>query len=145
MLSEGLTWNANGSLQQLTLGDKCQVQTCSYAHDDLSRIASVACTGNTWSENFSYDPFGNISMSGTVQSWQATYNESTNRIQTIPGASASYDAKGNLLHAGPAGGGAGATPCRFLTTATATCLATAPTTTLGTATGAIPSTSTMAA
>jgi hypothetical protein len=96
-LSEGLTWNANGSLQQLTLGDKCQVQTCSYAHDDLSRVASVACSGNTWSQNFSYDPFGNVNASGSG-TWAATYDQTTNRIQTIPGASPSYDANGNLLN-----------------------------------------------
>jgi hypothetical protein len=98
-LSESLTWNANGSLQQLSLADRCQVQTCSYAHDDLSRVGSVSCSGNTWSQNFSYDPFRNVNKSGSA-SWAATYDQTTNRIQTIPGASPSYDANGDLLNDG---------------------------------------------
>ena len=71
-------------------------QTCSYAHDDLSRIANVNC-GSVWAQSFGFDPFGNISKSGSL-SFVATYSNSTNRISTITGAPApTYDANGNLL------------------------------------------------
>jgi len=42
------------------------VQTCTYSADDLSRISSVNClngTTNVWNQNFTYDPFGNITKS----------------------------------------------------------------------------------
>jgi RHS repeat-associated protein len=60
-------------------------------------VASVNCnSGSTWAQTFGYDAFGNVTKSGTG-SWLPTYNQSTNRIQSIPGASVSYDANGNLL------------------------------------------------
>lgn len=71
-------------------------QTCNYAHDDLTRIASANC-GAAASQTFSYDPFGNISKSGSPYSFQPTYSTATNRFATIPGATPSYDANGNVL------------------------------------------------
>ena len=44
-----LTWNANGSLQNLNTQDlfnTAGTQSCNYLDDDLSRIGSVNCTGN---------------------------------------------------------------------------------------------------
>jgi RHS repeat-associated protein len=44
-----LTWNANGSLQNLNTQDLFNTpgtQGCNYLHDDLSRVASVNCEGN---------------------------------------------------------------------------------------------------
>jgi RHS repeat-associated protein len=67
-----------------------------YAHDDLARIASANC-GTAASQTFSYDPFGNISKSGSPYTFQPTYNSATNRFSSIPGASVSYDANGNVL------------------------------------------------
>jgi RHS repeat-associated protein len=43
------TWNANGSLNGLNITDpfnSADTQTCSYQHDDLSRIANVNCSPN---------------------------------------------------------------------------------------------------
>jgi RHS repeat-associated protein len=94
-----LTWNANSSLQKLVVSDAFNTadnQTCNYSHDDLSRIAQANC-GTAASQTFSYDPFGNISKSGSPYSFQPTYSSGTNRFSTIPGASVSYDANGNVL------------------------------------------------
>jgi len=60
-------------------------------------IATDHC-GSTWSQTFSYDPFGNLSKSGT-QSFQPVYYYSgqpiTNRYIPFTGFTATYDANGN--------------------------------------------------
>jgi len=62
----------------------------------LARIASANC-GTAASQTFSYDPFGNISKSGSPYSFQPTYSPSTNRFATLPGFTPTYDANGNVL------------------------------------------------
>lgn len=97
-ISGTLTWNPNGSLQQLVIADSfnaADAQTCKYNADDLSRLASVSC-GSTWAQTFSYDPFGNITKSGSV-SWMPGYSASTNHYSL---AGTSYDADGNLTNDG---------------------------------------------
>lgn len=97
-----LTWNANATLGQLAITDQfngADTQTCNYVHDDLTRIASANC-GTAASQTFSYDPFGNISKSGSPYTFQPTYNSTTNRFATIPGTTPSYDANGNVLSDG---------------------------------------------
>ncbi len=98
----GLNWNPNGTLGSLAITDgfnSSGTQTCSYGtstvagYDDLGRLASVNC-GSIWSQTFSYDPFGNITKSGSV-SWMPGYNQATNRY-TLGGTS--YDSNGNLLN-----------------------------------------------
>jgi hypothetical protein len=100
--SGGLTWNANGSLNQLALTDNLNAgntQTCTYSHDDLGRIGSAICSGNKWGQNFSYDPFGNVTKSATVGiTFLPTYNLTTNRFSSMPGCTPSYDLDGNLLN-----------------------------------------------
>jgi len=89
------TWNPNGSLKQLAITDpfnSSDTQTCSYSQGDLASIKSVSC-GSAWSQTFTYDPFGNITKSGSI-SWMPGYNTTTNRY-TLGGTS--YDADGNLL------------------------------------------------
>lgn len=89
-------WNPNGTLQTLAITDpfnSSNAQNCSYSYDGLARINSANC-GSVWSQTFSYDPFGNITKSGTVN-WQPGYNVSTNRY-TLGGTS--YDAKGDLTN-----------------------------------------------
>ncbi len=91
-----LTWNANGTLGQLAINDRANgSHTCTYAHDDLSRIASANC-GSPWSQTFSFDAFGNLTKSGTL-SWMPTYSSATNRYASLPSGSPSYDANGNDL------------------------------------------------
>ncbi len=100
--SGGLTWNSNGSLGQLALTDNLNTgntQTCTYSHDDLGRIGSANCSGNKWGQNFSYDPFGNVTKSATVGiTFSPTYNLATNRFSSMPGCTPSYDLDGNLLN-----------------------------------------------
>ena len=89
-----LNWNANGSLGSLAITDQinpADSQTCNYSHDDLGRIASVNC-GSAWAQTFTYDPYGNITKSGS-SNWQPGYNNSNQ--YTLGGTS--YDANGNLL------------------------------------------------
>jgi RHS repeat-associated protein len=97
-----LTWNANSSLSQLSITDQynsSDTQTCNYSHDDVARIATANC-GTAANQSFSYDPFGNISKSGSPYSFQPTYNAATNRFATIPGTTPFYDANGNVLSDG---------------------------------------------
>ena len=97
-----LTWNANHTLQSQNITDpfnSSDTQNCAYSYDDLSRLTSVNC-GTPWSQTFSYDAFGNISKSGTY-SFQPIYKNvsgnTTNQFVSIPGATVSYDANGNVL------------------------------------------------
>jgi RHS repeat-associated protein len=99
-----LTWNGNSTLQKLVVTDpfnSADNQTCNYIHDDLSRIAQADCATGGWGQSFAYDPFGNITKSVLTghsgNSFQPTYNSATNRFSSIPGASVSYDANGNVL------------------------------------------------
>jgi RHS repeat-associated protein len=96
-IASHLTWNANGSLAQVTstdTNDSTKNQNCSYTADDLGRIASVNCGSSTWAQSFSYDPFGNINKSGSI-TYSAAYNSATNQVSSGPPAG--YDANGNQL------------------------------------------------
>jgi RHS repeat-associated protein len=93
-----LTWNSIATLGTLGVTDPFYSggnQTCSYTHDDLSRIAGANC-GSPWAQTFSYDAFGNISKSGTI-SFQPTYSYLTNRMTQIGSSTPTYDANGNVL------------------------------------------------
>jgi RHS repeat-associated protein len=102
-----LGWNQNGTLGTLGIVDPfngANTQTCTYTHDDLGRVSSVSCGNSTWTQNFSYDAFGNISKSvptgGTGISFHATYvhtdGSNNNQIWSLPGFTPTYDADGNL-------------------------------------------------
>jgi YD repeat-containing protein len=75
-----LGWNANGTLSSLATFDPFNSgvnnRTCNYVYDDLPRLASDNC-GSVWSQTFSYDPFGNLTKSGSI-SWMPGYNSATN-------------------------------------------------------------------
>jgi len=88
-----LTWNTNGTLQQLAITDNVNPsnsQTCNYTHDDLGRVASANCGSSIWSQTFGYDPFGNITKTvppgATGMSFEVNYDytNNTNRITTVP-------------------------------------------------------------
>lgn len=72
-------------------------QTCNYVYDDLNRLASVTCPSK-WSQTFTYDQYGNVSMSGSM-SWLPGYNSANNRY-TLAGVV--YDANG-FITTGPLG------------------------------------------
>jgi RHS repeat-associated protein len=97
-----LTWNAIGTLKKLVITDPLDTgdaQTCNYSHDDMGRIASSNCGTSIWNQNFSYDPFGNITKTvptgSTGISFQPTYDTTgmTNRITSSP---FTYDSMGDL-------------------------------------------------
>jgi YD repeat-containing protein len=100
-LTGNLTWNANGSLQQQAITDNfnaANTQTCNYAYDDISRLASGNC-GSAASQTFSYDPFGNIDKSGSPFSFQPTYSNATNWMTLLPGNfTPTYDNNRNVLN-----------------------------------------------
>src|SRR5207253_1548993 len=88
-VSGTLTWALNGTLQKNIIVDpfnSANAQTCTYDYDDLARIKTVNC-GTLWSQTFSYDAFGNLTKSGSLN-WQPGYSFSTNRY-TLGGTS--YD------------------------------------------------------
>jgi hypothetical protein len=78
------------SFQQERVG-----QTCNYLYDDLQRLSTANC-GALWSQNFTYDSFGNITKTGS-SAFTPGYSVTQNQFTSIPGASVSYDANGNLL------------------------------------------------
>lgn len=95
-LTGALTWNANRTLQALNITDALNsagTQSCSFSHDDLIRIASAGC-GSVWSQTFGYDPFSNISYTGSM-SFQPTYSISTNRVTEVGNFTPTYDGNGN--------------------------------------------------
>jgi RHS repeat-associated protein len=106
-----LTWNTNGSFQQLQISDQLNAansQTCTYLYDDLGRIGlppgstgnSVDCGASKWQQIFSYDAFGNIKKTvptgGTGVSFTPTYATGTSRYTSLPGFTPTYDANGDL-------------------------------------------------
>lgn len=64
-----LTWNADGTLGKLQIADNLpgssDTQNCTYSHDDLGRLSGVNCA-SLWQQTFSFDPFGNITKSGSL-------------------------------------------------------------------------------
>jgi hypothetical protein len=91
-----LTWNSNGTLQKLAITNpfnSLNDQTCTNTFDDLARISTNTCSPSAFSQSFSYDPFGNISKSGSA-SWLPNYNNSQNQyLQGWNGVA--YDPGGN--------------------------------------------------
>ena len=94
-----LTWNPIGTLETLAVTDPFYSggnQTCSYTHDDLTRIFTANC-GSVFSQTFSYDAFGNLDKSGTI-SFQPSYSYLTNHITTVGNSPFVYDANGNTTN-----------------------------------------------
>jgi len=100
-----LYWNQNGTLGTLQIVDQLSFsadsETCKYFYDALGRLGgvdsngySVDC-GSTWSQLFAFDPFGNITKSGSL-TFLPTYSPTTNRY-TLSGVNVQYDLNGNLL------------------------------------------------
>jgi hypothetical protein len=97
-ISGTLTWNQNGSLQQLAITkddfNSGGIQTCNYLYDDLGRIGtppnssaySVDCgpSGSPlWRQTFTYDQFGNLTKTANPGiTWQPGYAASTNQYVT---------------------------------------------------------------
>lgn len=105
-----LTWNANGSLGQLSLSNtvpntNISFPTCTYSYDDLLRLDAESCNNGYPQSTLSFDPFGNSSI--TTHSGQSYYNNLTfnpqnNQITSFIGCGGSenctgpyHDANGN--------------------------------------------------
>lgn len=91
-----LTWNNNGSLQQLVIADSLSgssdSQTCTYFHDDLGRIGEsndpppntkpgVNCVqglNTIYTDTFTYDAFGNITKTGSPNNFTVGYSSANN-------------------------------------------------------------------
>jgi YD repeat-containing protein len=96
-----LTWNTNGTLNELAITDAFNSnnqQTCSYSYDALARLSGANC-GSIWSQTFTADAFGNLTKSGTI-SFQPTYSASTNQVTKVGNVTPGYDANGNLTSDG---------------------------------------------
>jgi RHS repeat-associated protein len=95
-----LTWNGTGTLGKLVITDpfnSSNAQTCTYSHDDLSRISQANC-GSAWNQSFAYDAFGNIKATGSGL-FQPTYSTTnSNRITQIGSTNVTYDSDGNVLN-----------------------------------------------
>jgi RHS repeat-associated protein len=94
-MTGALTWNPNGTLNQLAIADgffSGGSQTCNYGYDELARLVTDNC-GTKWSQTFSYDAFNNITKSGS-QPFMPGYSQTNNRYQN----GATYDSNGNLLY-----------------------------------------------
>lgn len=99
-LTGALGWNVNGTLETQDITDgfnSAGTQNCSYGYDDVTRLVNANC-GSTAAQTFSYDPFGNISKSGSPYSFQPTYSISTNRISEVGTTAATYDSNGNVTN-----------------------------------------------
>jgi len=97
-ITSGLTWNPNSSLKTMQVtdtNDATKNQSCAYAADDLSRLASASC-GGAWAQTFTYDAFGNIAKGGSG-SYTAAYNALTNQVSSGISPLPTYDANGNAL------------------------------------------------
>jgi RHS repeat-associated protein len=101
-----LTWNTNGTLQKMVINDQIpgtsDSQTCNYLYDDLQRLSTSNC-GVLWTQNFTYDAFGNIQKNvpngdGGL-TFLPTYSTTNpnNQFTALPGITPKYDANGNLL------------------------------------------------
>jgi RHS repeat-associated protein len=101
-LTGALTWNANGTLQQLAITDpfnSADAQNCAYQYDAIVRLTNVNC-GSAWAQTFSYDFAGNLKKSGSL-SFQSNYtdaNGNTNNRYYSGLSGLSYDADGDLLN-----------------------------------------------
>jgi len=103
-------YRTNGTLQKLVIADlitgTSDSQTCNYLYDDLVRLSSGGC-GTFWTQNFTYDAFGNIQKSvpsgdggGSFLPIYSTANPN-NQFTSIPGVTAPYyDQNGNVVPVG---------------------------------------------
>ncbi|MGH3634653.1 MAG: hypothetical protein ACRDTS_11275, partial [Mycobacterium sp.] len=102
-----LWWNPDGTLSELSIADAvpntADSEICNFTQDQLGRLASASCSNgstNLWGQNFSLDPFGNLSKSvpsgATGIAFQPAYNVN-NQFGELPGSPVSYNADGELL------------------------------------------------
>jgi RHS repeat-associated protein len=100
-----LTWNPNGTLNNLALTDGFNAggtQTCYFnpssgsgmGYDDLGRLLNDNCGSAIWAQTFSYDQYDNLTKSGSM-AWSPGYSSSTNQYMC---SGCTYDASGNATN-----------------------------------------------
>jgi RHS repeat-associated protein len=98
-ISHTLTPNSNGTIASLATSDgfySTNSQTCTFKYDDLERIISDNCGTTHWNQTYSFDPFGNVTTTGSAP-WptSGTYTQSNNRYSS---SAFVYDADGRLTN-----------------------------------------------
>jgi RHS repeat-associated protein len=104
-----LTWNPNGTLAQLAITDpfdSANNQTINYGSDDLTRVSHGTCAAGGWGQQFTYDPFGNITKTVPQGNYGASFQPiyqnpqtgyTSNRYLSIGSTTVQYDSNGNVL------------------------------------------------
>ncbi|HTQ54443.1 MAG TPA: hypothetical protein VMI94_08290 [Bryobacteraceae bacterium] len=93
----------NGQMYQRV--DSVNGETITYQYDSLKRLIRAYTTSASWSENYTYDGFGNLTQtSGNAPSVPAlTLSVNlANQVTSIPGVS--YDGNGNVTQVGASPG-----------------------------------------
>jgi len=90
--SENLTYNYpvgtnNGKISSMY--NAVSKETVTYTYDSLNRLATAA--GSGWSQQYSYDPFGNLT--NKTPGLSISVNQATNQIEGVSGVT--YDMNGN--------------------------------------------------
>ena len=74
--------------------------TYTYTFDSLNRLSTATAKDLTpttlWSQTYSYDPYGNMTCSGSGLCTGMTFDQTTNRVYSVGTTWAHYDAAGNL-------------------------------------------------
>jgi RHS repeat-associated protein len=106
-----LTWNANGTLNNLAIVDGFNSggsQTCYFnpssgtgmGYDDWGRLLNDDCGSGGWGQTFSYDQYNNLTKAVISGRTGITFNPgySSSNNQYASGFGASYDSNGNLTN-----------------------------------------------
>ena len=105
-----LTWNPNGTLNNLAITDGFNAggtQTCYFnpssgsgmGYDDLGRLLNYDCGSGGWGQTFSYDQYDNLTKSvisgRSGITWNPGYNNSNNQLSL---GGTTYDSDGDLTY-----------------------------------------------
>lgn len=105
-----LTWNPNGTLNEIAITDgfnAAGTQTCHFnpssgsgmGYDDLGRLLNYDCGSGGWGQTFSYDQYDNLTKSvisgRSGITWNPGYNNSNNQLSL---GGTTYDSDGDLTY-----------------------------------------------
>jgi RHS repeat-associated protein len=93
------TWNSNGTLAKTVTVDSFNTansRTCTFSYDDLARLSTDNC-GTAWSQSYSFDPFGNITTTGSSP-WPPSGSGYTLSNNQYASSIFTYDANGRLTY-----------------------------------------------
>jgi RHS repeat-associated protein len=101
MLNETYVYSAtadNGRITKTVNG--ISGETITYAYDEINRLASATSSGGTWSQQYSYDGFGNLTGTNGSAVW--TFDPATNHIGSTGanGNPSGYDIENRMVNDG---------------------------------------------